>query len=96
MTLLTILQKWREILIGLLAFLLLVCLALLNNKTGQIEKYKQTEIIQQAEIAKAKADASLKEKQWSDQLLKAEQNYNAKLKQIQTDADTARDSANSL
>ncbi|MDV2442052.1 hypothetical protein QR665_21895, partial [Acinetobacter gerneri] len=37
-----------------------------------------------------------KEKQWSDQLLKAEQNYNAKLKQIQTDADTARDSANSL
>ena len=67
MTLLTILQKWREILIGLLAFLLLVCLALLNNKTGQIEKYKQAEIIQQAEIAKAKADAAVKEKQWSDE-----------------------------
>ena len=96
MTLLTILQKWREILIGLLAFLLLVCLALLNNKTGQIEKYKQAEIIQQAEIAKAKADAAVKEKQWSDQLLKAEQNYNAKIKQIQTDADSATASANSL
>ena len=96
MTLLTILQKWREILIGLLAFLLLVCLALLNNKTGQIEKYKQAEIIQQAEIAKAKADAVVKEKQWSDQLLKAEQNYNAKIKQIQTDADSATASANSL
>ncbi|WP_312970664.1 hypothetical protein [Acinetobacter gerneri] len=96
MTLILLISKWREILIGLLAFLLLVCLALLNNKTGQIEKFKQAEIIQQAEIAKAKADAAVKEKQWSDQLLKAEQNYNAKLKQIQTDADTARDSANSL
>ena len=96
MTFLILISKWREILIGLLAFLLLVCLALLNNKTGQIEKYKQAEIIQQAEIAKAQASAAIQEKQWSDQLLKAEQNYNAKLKQIQTDADTARDSANSL
>ncbi|WP_312967707.1 hypothetical protein [Acinetobacter gerneri] len=96
MTLILLISKWREILIGLLAFLLLICIALLNNKTGQIEKFKQAEIIQQAEIAKAKADAAVKEKQWSDQLLKAEQNYNAKLKQIQTDADTARDSANSL
>lgn len=96
MTLLTILQKWREILIGLLSFLLLVCMALLNNKTGQIEKFKQAEIIQQAENAKAKADAAVKEKQWSDQLLKAELNYNAKIKQIQTDADSATASANSL
>ncbi|MFW2073981.1 hypothetical protein ACG9Y7_11205 [Acinetobacter gerneri] len=89
-------KAWREILIGLLAFLLLICIALLNNKTGQIEKFKQAEIIQQAEIAKAKADAAVKEKQWSDQLLKAEQNYNAKIKQIQTDANTAAASANSL
>lgn len=89
-------KAWREILIGLLAFLLPICLVLLNHKTGQIEKFKQAEIIQQAEIAKAKADAINKEKQWSDQLLKAEQNYNAKIKQIQTDANTARDSANSL
>ncbi|MDV2441525.1 hypothetical protein QR665_18965, partial [Acinetobacter gerneri] len=96
MTLILLISKWREILIGLLAFLLLVCMALLNSKTGQIEKFKQAEIIQQTKIAQAKADAINKEKQWSDQLLKAEQNYNAKLKQIQTDADTARDSANSL
>ncbi|ENV34573.1 hypothetical protein [Acinetobacter gerneri] len=89
-------KAWREILIGLLAFLLLICIALLNNKTGQIEKFKQAEIIQQAEIAKAKADAAVKEKQWSDQLLKAEQNYNAKIKQIQIDADSATASANSL
>lgn len=33
-------KAWREILIGLLAFLLVVCLGLLNHKTGQIDKYK--------------------------------------------------------
>ena len=91
-----IISKWREILIGLLAFLLLICLALLNHKTGQIEKYKQTEIILQAENAKAKALAALKEKQWSEQQLKAEQNYNAKIKQIKSDADLAQFSADSL
>ncbi|MFW2102946.1 hypothetical protein [Acinetobacter guillouiae] len=96
MTLFLIISKWREILIGLLAFLLIVCLALLNLKTGQIEKYKQTEIILQAENAKAKTSAALKEKQWSEQQLKAEQNYNAKIKQIESDADIAQSSADSL
>ena len=96
MTLFLIISKWREILIGLLAFLLIICLALLNHKTGQIEKYKQTEIILQAENAKAKASAVLKEKQWSEQQLKAEQNYNAKIKQIESDADIAQSSADSL
>ena len=91
-----IISKWREILIGLLAFLLLICLALLNHKTGQIEKYKQTEIILQAENAKAKADSALKEKQWSEQQLKAEQNYNAKIKQIESDSRIANASADSL
>ncbi|MFW2083836.1 hypothetical protein ACNPQK_23075 [Acinetobacter guillouiae] len=90
------LSKWREILIGLLAFLLFICLALLNHKTGQIEKYKQTEIILQAENAKAQADSAIKEKRWSEQQLKAEQNYNAKIKQIESDADIAQSSANSL
>ena len=89
-------KAWREILIGLLAFLLLICLALLNHKTGQIEKYKHTEIILQAENAKAKASAALKEKHWSEQQLKAEQNYNAKIKQIKSDADLAQSSADSL
>lgn len=91
-----IISKWRDILIGLLAFLLLICLALLNYKTGQIEKYKQAEIVLQAENAKAKASAALKEKQWSEQQLKVEQNYNAKIKQIKSDADIANASANSL
>ncbi|MFW1995185.1 hypothetical protein ACG904_09540 [Acinetobacter guillouiae] len=89
-------KLWREILIGLLAFLLLICLGLLNSKTGQIEKYKQAEIILQAENAKAKADSAIKEKQWSDQQLKAEKNYNAKIKQIESDSRLANASADSL
>ncbi|MFW1850816.1 hypothetical protein ACG9XR_09630 [Acinetobacter guillouiae] len=96
MTLFLLISKWREILIGLLAFLLIICLALLNHKTGQIEKYNQAEIILQAENAKARADAAIKEKQWSEQQLKAEQNYNAKIKQIKSDADIAQSSADSL
>lgn len=96
MTLFLLISKWREILIGLLAFLLLICLALLNHKAGQIEKYKQAEIILQAENAKAKASAALKEKQWSEKQLKAEQNYNAKIKQIKSDADLAQSNADSL
>ena len=96
MTLFLIISKWREILIGLLAFLLLICLALLNHKAGQIEKYKQAEIVLQAQNAKAQAASALKEKQWSEQQLKAEQNYNAKIKQIESDADLAQSSADSL
>ncbi|WP_296277690.1 hypothetical protein [uncultured Acinetobacter sp.] len=96
MTLFLLISKWREILIGLLAFLLIICLALLNHKTGQIEKYKQTEIILQAENAKAKTSAALKEKRWSEQQLKAEQNYNAKIKQIEFDSRLANASADSL
>jgi len=96
MTLFLLISKWREILIGLLAFLMFICLALLNHKTGQIEKYKQAEIILQAENAKAKADSAIKEKQWSEQQLKAEQNYNAKINQIKSDADLAQSNADSL
>ncbi|MGR2922921.1 hypothetical protein [Acinetobacter sp. 1125_18A] len=96
MTLFLIISKWREILIGLLAFLLLICLTLLNHKAGQIEKYKHTEIVLHAENAKAKASAALKEKQWSEQQLKAEQNYNAKIKQIESDSRLASASADSL
>ena len=96
MTLFMIISKWREILIGLLAFLLLICLALLNHKTGQIDKFKQTEIVLQAQNAKAQAASALKEKQWSEQRLEAEQNYNAKIKQIESDSRLANASADSL
>ena len=96
MTLFLIISKWRDILIGLLAFLLFICIALLNHKTGQIDKYKHAEIVLQAENAKAKANSALKEKQWSEQQLKAEQNYNAKIKQIESDSRIANASAISL
>lgn len=96
MTLFLIISKWREILIGFLVFLLVVCLGLLNHKTGQIDRYKQAEIVLEAENAKAKASAAIKEKQWSEQQLKAEQNYNAKIKQIESDSRIASASANSL
>lgn len=71
-----------------------------NSLAGQINTLKKEHIDyvkdQELAIAKGTAKAKIKEKQWSDQLLKAEQNYNAKLKQIQNDADSARDSASSL
>lgn len=38
MTLFLLISKKREILIGLLAFLLIVCLGLLNSKTSQLNK----------------------------------------------------------
>ena len=68
----------------------------MNHKAGQIEKYKHAEIVLQAENTKAKADSAIKEKQWSEQQLKAEQNYNAKIKQIESDSHTASASADSL
>ncbi|WP_336933174.1 hypothetical protein [Acinetobacter bereziniae] len=93
-------KAWREILIGLLAFLLLICLGLLNHKAGQIKKleqqYKTYVQEQEAIVLKAKASAALKEKQWSQQQLKAEQYYNAKIKQIESDSRLASASADSL
>lgn len=32
---------WREIIIGFLAFLLIICLAVLNHKTGQLKEAEQ-------------------------------------------------------
>lgn len=91
---------WREVLIGLLVFLCLVIAAFANHHAGKVKKL---EIQHQAEILKskaaynqAKADAAEKEKIWSNQLLKAEQNYNAKFKQITTDAAIAKSNADSL
>ncbi len=100
MTLFIIISKWREILIGLLAFLLIVCLGLLNSKVGKLKEFEamhQAYINNQEKLlAQAQADAALKEKQWSEQQLKAEQNYNAKIKQIKSDADLAQSNADIL
>ena len=59
-------------------------------------KYKTEAAEAKAMVEQAKASAALKEKQWSEQQLKAEQNYNAKIKQIESDADIAQSSADSL
>lgn len=93
-------KAWREILIGLLAFLLIVCLGLLNSKVGKLKEFEamhQAYINNQEKLlAQAQADAALKEKQWSEQQLKAEQNYNAKIKQIESDSRLANASVDSL
>ncbi|MEE7597553.1 hypothetical protein [Acinetobacter baumannii] len=34
-------KVWREIIIGFLAFLLVICLAVLNHKTGQLKEAEQ-------------------------------------------------------
>lgn len=95
-----IIKFWRESIMALLAILLLACLVGLNAKSNQINKLKAEHktYVQQYElvIAKAKADAAIKEKQWADKLTKAEQDYNVKIQQVQHDADVARTVADSL
>lgn len=95
-----IIKFWRESIMALLAILLLACLVGLNAKSNQIDKLKagHQAYVQQHElvIAKAKADAAIKEKQWVDKLTKAEQDYNVKIQQVQHDADVARTVADSL
>lgn len=59
-------------------------------------KYKTEAAEAKALAEQAKASAAIKEKQWSEQQLKAEQNYNAKIKQIESDSRLASASANSL
>jgi hypothetical protein len=95
-----IIKFWRESIMALLAILLLACLVGLNAKSNQIDKLKAEHkaYVQQYElvIAKAKADAAIKEKQWANKLTKAEQDYNVKIQQVQHDADVARTVADSL
>lgn len=95
-----IIKIWRESIMALLAILLLACLVGLNAKSNQIDKLKagHQAYVQQHElvIAKAKADAAIKEKQWADKLTKAEQDYNVKIQQVQHDADVASTAADSL
>ncbi|HFG6923726.1 hypothetical protein [Acinetobacter baumannii] len=93
-------KYWREIIIGFLAFLLLICLFIQNHQASEIIDLKQQHAdyvaVQQLSIAKAQAEADIKEKQWAEKLVKAEQNYNVKIKQIQSDANNAQSATNSL
>ncbi|WP_394661556.1 hypothetical protein [uncultured Acinetobacter sp.] len=61
-------------------------------------KQQHTDYITQQQLAteKAKVQAAQNERRWAEQITQAEQNYNAKIKKIQSDADSARSSADSL
>ena len=91
---------WRECIIAVLAFLLLICLFIQNHQAAEIKDQKQqhADYVTQQEIAaeKSKTQAAQQEQKWAEQITKAEQNYNAKIKQIQSDASAAQSAANSL
>ncbi len=95
-----VLKYWRECIIAVLAFLLLICLFIQNHQAAEIKDQKQqhADYVTQQEIAaeKSKTQAAQQEKIWAEQITKAEQNYNGKIKQIQSDAIAAQSSANSL
>ena len=91
---------WRECIIVFLAFLLLICMFIQNHQAAEIKDQKQqhADYVTQQEIAaeKSKTQAAQQEQKWAEQITQAEQNYNAKIKQINADAIAAQSSANSL
>ncbi|WP_151724420.1 hypothetical protein [Acinetobacter ursingii] len=95
-----VLKYWRECIIVFLAFLLLICLFIQNHQAAEIKDQKRlhANYITQQQLAaeKSKVQAAQQEKVWAEQITKAEQNYNAKIKQIESDASDAQSSANSL
>lgn len=101
------LAKFYETVIIAMAVFLLLAITALGIQSWRVNhfkseytllnaKYKTQAAEAKAMAEQAKASAALKEKQWSEQQLKAEQNYNAKIKQIKSDADLAQSSADSL
>ena len=101
------LAKFYETVIIAMAVFLLLAITALGIQSWRVNhfkseytllnaKYKTEAAEAKAMVEQAKASAALKEKQWSEQQLKAEQNYNAKIKQIESDADIAQSSADSL
>lgn len=101
------LAKFYETVIIVMAVFLLLVISALGIQSWRVYHFKseytllnakyKTEVAEAKALAEqAKASAALKEKQWSEQQLKAEQNYNAKIKQIKSDADLAQSNADSL
>ena len=101
------LAKFYETVIIAMAVFLMLAITALGIQSWRVNHFKseytllnakyKTEVAESKALAEqAKASAALKEKQWSEQQLKAEQNYNAKIKQIKSDADLAQSSADSL
>ena len=95
-----VLKYWRECIIAVLAFLLLICLFIQNHQAAEIKDQKRlhANYITQQQLAaeKSKVQAAQQEKVWAEQITQAEQNYNAKIKQIESYASDAQSSANSL
>ncbi|WP_269915068.1 hypothetical protein [Acinetobacter sp. HY1485] len=93
MSLALLIKFWREGIIGVLVFVLMGMITLVTNKTHAIENLKNQHLIYiqktQQEQLKAQVEAQ-------QQLIEAEQTYNAKLKQISRDADLAHTRADSL
>ena len=101
------LAKFYETVIIAMAVFLLLAITALGIQSWRVNHFKseytllnakyKTEVAEAKALAEqAKTSAALKEKQWSEQQLKAEQNYNAKIKQIESDADLAQSNADSL
>ncbi|MFW1645801.1 hypothetical protein [Acinetobacter guillouiae] len=101
------LAKFYETVIITMAVFLLLAITALGVQSWRVNHFKseftlldakyKTEVAEAKAMAEqAKASAALKEKQWSEQQLKAEQNYNAKIKQIKSDSDLAQSNADSL
>ncbi|KAF1025712.1 MAG: hypothetical protein GAK29_01776 [Acinetobacter bereziniae] len=101
------LAKFYETVIIAMAVFLLLAITTAGVQSWRVNHFKseyilldakyKTEVAEAKALAeKAKASAALKEKQWSEQQLKAEQNYNAKIKQIKSDSRIASASADSL
>ncbi|MDS7693921.1 hypothetical protein N7562_06945 [Acinetobacter soli] len=91
-------KRWTLIIILLSCCLFQSCQV--NKLAGQVKDLKQqhADYITQQQLAaeKAKVQAAQQERRWAEQIIQAEQHYNAKIKQIQSDADSARSSADSL
>lgn len=91
-------KRWTLIIILLICCLFQSCQV--NNQAGQIKTLKQqhADYITQQQLAaeKAKVQAAQNERRWAEQITQAEQGYNVKIQQIQSDADSARSSADSL
>lgn len=91
-------KRWALIIILLICCLFQSCQV--NQLSGQTKTLKQqhADYMTQQQLAaeKAKVQAAQQERRWAEQITKAEQNYHAKIKQIQSDADSTRSSADSL
>jgi len=97
---------YKAIIIVLMAFLLLITTSF-GIQSWRVDHYQteyklldakfKTQVAESQTLTeKAKAEAASKEKQWSEQLLKAEQNYNVKIKQVMADATRAQSAADRL